>query len=401
MRVLQCVGLFAALAMTTLGCASSSDGADDDMTASMSGECDGGRCAGTPDGVVGDTDGGAREANDLPDAGDGQACPPGVLCEMNGPPDAGDLCGADGGACEPGEAPECTCHGHPCDPWIVCVTDTLCSCDGVIYPCDSGVCDIFPACFRDADCDDGLACTRERCDVATQRCAHTPDDSACEPSGSECQVAACSTTFGCVHVDVADDTACSGGRCREGVCVDPSTPASQTITTCVSCPDAPGLGTIVLPVEVRVSPRAPLTRGEPADVRADVSVALAPITPLIVTVLSGTTTLSVAGAAPDSVSVSTPPAGETREVPVGGGGPTLIAPGSKTQSLTVDAAATSVALAVHDVSLEIELGEPFASWPTLHLECMPVDPANAGGAPVTSCAGVPAGPPPAASFPLD
>jgi hypothetical protein len=51
-------------------------------------------------------------------------------------------------------------------------------------------------CAADAECDDGIACTLDRCVAGA--CTHTADDAVCE-DGDVCTADACSLTAGCTH----------------------------------------------------------------------------------------------------------------------------------------------------------------------------------------------------------
>ncbi|MBL8602339.1 MAG: putative metal-binding motif-containing protein [Myxococcales bacterium] len=70
-------------------------------------------------------------------------------------------------------------------------------------------------------CDDGIACTADRCDESTGRCVFTADNAAC-PAMNVCDVA----MRGCVRIDCTNDTQCSDGdlcngaeRCVSNRCV--------------------------------------------------------------------------------------------------------------------------------------------------------------------------------------
>jgi len=75
-----------------------------------------------------------------------------------------------------------------------------------------------PECVAGSTCDDGVACTIDRCDVRTGRCLHLPDDARCsDPSlcnGTE----RCELGLGCVSGPprVCDDgVPCTVDRCEE------------------------------------------------------------------------------------------------------------------------------------------------------------------------------------------
>lgn len=73
-------------------------------------------------------------------------------------------------------------------------------------------------CADDAQCDDGVACTFDRCDLTVGRCRHVTDDATCQDAlhcnGRE----TCVRGVGCrpgPPVTCADDTACTVDRCVE------------------------------------------------------------------------------------------------------------------------------------------------------------------------------------------
>ena len=93
-----------------------------------------------------------------------------------------------------------------------------------------------PACGAGA-CDDGVACTVDRCEVegGAAACIHTPDANACPDDGLPCTVAVCVPEAGCVSRPVPDGPLCDGGRgvCDAGRCV----PLSWECTEDVVCDD--------------------------------------------------------------------------------------------------------------------------------------------------------------------
>ncbi len=74
-----------------------------------------------------------------------------------------------------------------------------------------------PACVSDADCDDGIACTDDVCDMGTSVCTHTPN---CD-DGDPCTLNTCDPVAGCVASSACDDgDACTDDQCLPGgVCV--------------------------------------------------------------------------------------------------------------------------------------------------------------------------------------
>lgn len=73
-------------------------------------------------------------------------------------------------------------------------------------------------CVDDAQCDDGVDCTFDRCDPLLDRCRSVPDDASCQ-DGVYCNgVEVCSPARGCRPGDVVtcdDKTACTIDRCLE------------------------------------------------------------------------------------------------------------------------------------------------------------------------------------------
>ena len=73
-----------------------------------------------------------------------------------------------------------------------------------------------------SSCDDGVACTTDRCDTTNGACTHTPENSLC-PMGQVCDavmgcvVAPCATDNDCVDPNVCDGTEhCVSGHCVAG-----------------------------------------------------------------------------------------------------------------------------------------------------------------------------------------
>lgn len=73
-------------------------------------------------------------------------------------------------------------------------------------------------CTEDAQCDDTVACTYDRCDTAILRCRHVPDDAQCD-DGEYCNGREkCVSRQGCAPgpvVTCQDDDACTIDRCSE------------------------------------------------------------------------------------------------------------------------------------------------------------------------------------------
>jgi Putative metal-binding motif len=74
-------------------------------------------------------------------------------------------------------------------------------------------------CTEDAQCDDALGCTYDKCDAILLRCRNTPDDAQCE-DGTYCNGReVCVLRKGCTSsavVTCQDDTPCTIDRCIEG-----------------------------------------------------------------------------------------------------------------------------------------------------------------------------------------
>ncbi len=83
--------------------------------------------------------------------------------------------------------------------------------DGCSNPADpTSVPPQCPACSVDADCDDGIDCTIDRCDPDANRCVHTPDDVRCD-NGRACDgLETCDTALGCVPAPLVNDCNTNG-----------------------------------------------------------------------------------------------------------------------------------------------------------------------------------------------
>jgi hypothetical protein len=168
---------------------------------------------GTPpdcDDAVGCTTDSCDEANDtclhVPD---NNACSDGLFCTGE------EICGLSG--CEPG-FPPCT-GGLVCDEagnlCVDCTSDGECGpgpC-GAPQSCINGTC--FPG---EPDCGDGVPCTTDYCNPATNQCQHSPDDSLCN-DGVYCNgVEVCNLLTGCqpgTPVNCDDGVPCSNDQCVE------------------------------------------------------------------------------------------------------------------------------------------------------------------------------------------
>lgn len=98
----------------------------------------------------------------------------------------------------------------------------------------------LPSCVTHTDCDDGVACTQDACDLPTHTCTATAIDAACD-DGSACTVDTCNRMEGqCVHAVVLcdDGDGCTQDACNpvtgcvatkvEGSCVQPGACSVQT-----------------------------------------------------------------------------------------------------------------------------------------------------------------------------
>ncbi len=128
------------------------------------------------------------------------------VCHSGTPPADGASCGT---TCEPGTCTGGACHAAPlvCTPSADPCVDVACR--------EPGGCVAEPiegCCHSDADCNDGNACTQDRCTdigLAHRVCAHIVSDRSCRPCA--------------VDTDCAPHGRCDGGACHAGVCerVDP------------------------------------------------------------------------------------------------------------------------------------------------------------------------------------
>ncbi len=160
---------------------------------------------------------------------DDAACDDGAFC--NGV----EFCDAMRG-CRPGQTPDCDdgvgCTYDDCDP----LTDTCVNlpddgfCDDEEFCNGEEWCDVQFDCQPGAppSCDDGVGCTVDVCDPATDACAHAADDSLCD-DGRFCNgVETCDALADC-QAGVAPD--CDDGV---GCTVDSCDPA---LDDCLSVPD--------------------------------------------------------------------------------------------------------------------------------------------------------------------
>lgn len=138
--------------------------------------------------------------------------------------------------CQAGTAPDCK-------DGIGCTTDScneatdMCQhqpsnsvCDDTFFCTGAEVCNPASGCVAGAppDCDDAVDCTVDACDALSDRCVRTPDDSACEDN-DPCTNEAC-TTGGCSY----DNDKCGACCLRAGPCLG--------VVTSEQCENMPGEG---------------------------------------------------------------------------------------------------------------------------------------------------------------
>ena len=151
----------------------------------------------------------------------------------------------EGGA--PDAGTEMPCVGSvDCDDGVACTDDRclggLCAHSFVDSECLATECGVAlclaTGCSTRADdarCDDAIACTVDRCS-ASGTCSHEPDDASCTvvPGGT------CSATDDCQYPTCNSDTCapqpsmCRGGVCDGNTCMRPSSCAGATPTCCAS-----------------------------------------------------------------------------------------------------------------------------------------------------------------------
>ncbi len=173
-----------------------------------------------------------------------ETCNPIVGCQPGPPIDCSALddachegvCNSATGLCEASPTP-----GASCDDGNACTTSDLCdaggSCVGTTVNCDDALycngvesCDPAIGCVAGTppNCDDGVACTTDACDEATDSCAHTPVNSACD-DGLHCNgVETCDPALGC--------QAGTPPNCNDGVsCTDDA--CDEATDSCTHAPD--------------------------------------------------------------------------------------------------------------------------------------------------------------------
>src|SRR3990172_2991476 len=157
--------------------------------------------------------------------------------------------------CQPGTAPNCddgvSCTIDACDEATDSCTHTPNdgACDDGLYCNGAETCDPVNGCQPGTapNCDDGVSCTIDACDEATDSCTHTPNDGACD-DGNPCTDDACVAQSGCVST--ADDTnTCDDGNacttvdlCQGGACTGTSPVVCTASDACHVGTCDPGTG---------------------------------------------------------------------------------------------------------------------------------------------------------------
>ncbi len=150
------------------------------------------------------------------------ACDDGVECTV-------DRCDEDSGDClhEPDDT-YCN-NGVFCDGTETC--DGVQGCMSGASPCGDAPCDETGGrcvgCLVDADCDDGVECTQDNCDLALGICSFAPDDALCDDldgcTTDRCETAGCvfEPTPGCCteSAQCDDGNPCTDDLCEAGQCV--------------------------------------------------------------------------------------------------------------------------------------------------------------------------------------
>jgi hypothetical protein len=163
----------------------------------------------------------------LPDLG-GCAIPPPCTgdgdCDDGNPCNGAETCNPDTG-CQAGTPIDCDdgvhCTADVCNP-----ADGTCSHTAEDWRCDDGnACNGRESCDATADCrpgtpvncNDGVSCTDDSCDVATGDCSHTANDARCD-DGVFCNGAEiCDPAVGCASGPVpacSDGIACTADACN-------------------------------------------------------------------------------------------------------------------------------------------------------------------------------------------
>ncbi|MCH9033192.1 MAG: S8 family serine peptidase, partial [Planctomycetes bacterium] len=189
--------------------------------------CDDGNACTTGDACQGDA-GGTCQGTDT----SGNDCDDGIACTT-------DSCDSATGCTNTPADLQCDdgnlCTADTCDTQLGCVHDGT----GIILACDDGdgcttgdVCrgDVSGTCqgtdTSGEDCDDGVDCTIDTCDLATG-CTNTPVDLPCDDS-NVCTADACDRQLGCVHDGTGITVVCDDND----VCTSEDTCQGDTPGTC-------------------------------------------------------------------------------------------------------------------------------------------------------------------------
>ncbi len=190
-------------------------------------DCQPGTAVNCDDGVA-CTDDSCNEATDSCDnAANDANCDNGLWCDGAETCNAVSDCQAGGDPC-PGQS--CDEAGDAC---VDCLTNGDCDdgayCNGA-ETCAAGVCQAGTA----VDCDDGVGCTADSCNEGTDSCDNAPNDAACDDAlfcnGSE----TCHATLDCqagTAVNCDDGVACTDDSCNE------ATDSCDNVANNANCPD--------------------------------------------------------------------------------------------------------------------------------------------------------------------
>jgi hypothetical protein len=201
---------------------------DDGDACTTSDACLNGTCSGPPvdcsnlddDCNVGVCDPATGQCQTEP-ANEGGPCDDGDLCT------SGDTCSA--GTCSSGSPVDCSflddeCNVGVCDPGSGKCTQEPANeggpCEGGTGTCVAGDCVIEGECTTNEECDDGIACTVDTCDLAMGGvCMHAPDNGACD-DGLACTDDVCDRSQGCLNTNTcpAETPFCTPTGCVE--CID-------------------------------------------------------------------------------------------------------------------------------------------------------------------------------------
>jgi hypothetical protein len=143
----------------------------------------------------------------------------------------------------------CTDTGNSADHCGGCNTpckSTTC----VERTCDSGICHETPipgCCTQDEQCDDDNPCTRDTCNLSTNRCERQPlpEGEVCPDDGNPCTRDICNGQGTCTHPQLQNGNVCplsdgTNGVCDAGICVEanPCPTCGPGLTCCNgSCVD--------------------------------------------------------------------------------------------------------------------------------------------------------------------